>query len=98
SAAALLDELAMVLSERPELSRLEVQAHTTNEAPPVVSMQLSQERAEAIVAQLEQRGVASGRLTAQGYGASQPVAPHTTAAGREANERVQIMVLEAPSP
>src|SRR5690606_26127667 len=58
SAAALLDELAMVLSERPELSRLEVQAHTTNDAPPVVSMQLSQERAQAIVAQLEQRGVA----------------------------------------
>ena len=98
SAAPLLDELAMVLNERRELARVEVQVHTNNEAPQVVSMQLSQERADVIVNELVQRGIAPERLTAQGYGDSQPVAPHATEVGRRKNERVQIVVLGADEP
>jgi outer membrane protein OmpA-like peptidoglycan-associated protein len=91
-ASALLDELASALLAHPELTQVEVQSHTNNASPPVVSMQLSQQRAEAIVSQLVDRGVPAGRLRAQGYGDSQPIAPNTTEFGRKKNERVQLAV------
>lgn len=91
-AGALLDEVATLLLAHPELATVEVQAHTDNSSPPVVSMQLSQQRAEAIVSQLVDRGVPAGRLRAQGYGDSQPVAPNVTDFGRKKNERVQFVV------
>lgn len=90
-AGALLDELATALLAHPELAQVEVQSHTNNASPPVVSMQLSQQRAEAIVSQLVDRGVPAGRLRAQGYGDSQPIAPNTTDFGRKKNERVQVV-------
>lgn len=91
-AGALLDEVATLLLAHPELATVEVQAHTDNTSPPVVSMQLSQQRAEAIVSQLVDRGVPAGRLRAQGYGDSQPIAPNVTDFGRKKNERVQLVV------
>jgi outer membrane protein OmpA-like peptidoglycan-associated protein len=90
-ASALLDEVATMLLAHPELAQVEVQSHTNNASPPVVSMQLSQQRAEVIVSQLVDRGVPAGRLRAQGYGDSQPVAPNTTDFGRKKNERVQLV-------
>lgn len=91
-ASALLDEVATILLAHPELADVEVQVHTNNASPSIVSMQLSQQRADAIVSQLVERGVAAGRLRAQGYGDSQPIAPNTTEFGRKKNERVQLMV------
>lgn len=101
SAAALLDEIAMLLTEHPELGVVEVQAHTSNEAPQVISMQLSQDRASTVVEQLVARGVAAERLRSQGYGDSQPIAPNTTEAGRTQNERIQLVVVsgqQGPNP
>lgn len=91
-ASALLDELATLLLAHPELEHVEVQAHTSNENPAVVGMQLSQERAELVLRQLLDRGVAPARLQAQGYGDSQPVAPNTTDLGRKKNERVTFVI------
>lgn len=91
-AAVLLDELASVLLAHPELAQVEVQAHTDNSSPAVVSMQLSQQRADSVVSELVDRGVPAGRLRAQGYGDSQPVAPNSTEFGRKKNERVQFVV------
>ncbi len=91
-ASALLDELATGLLAHPEAAQVEVQAHTNNESPAVVAMQLSQQRAEVVVSQLVDRGVPRGRLLAQGYGDSQPIAPNTTEFGRKKNERIQLVV------
>jgi outer membrane protein OmpA-like peptidoglycan-associated protein len=91
-ASPLLDELASLLLARPEAAEVEVQVHTSNESPSVVNMQLSQQRAEAVVAQLVDRGVPAARLRGQGYGDSQPIAPNTTEFGRKKNERVQLVV------
>lgn len=91
-AGALLDELATLLVAHPEIQHVEIQAHTSNDNPAVVGMQLSQQRAELVLRQLVDRGVAPVRLQAQGYGDSQPVAPNTTDFGRKKNERVTFVI------
>lgn len=56
---------------------------------------LSQNRAQSVVNALVQRGVSAARLSAQGMGASNPIADNATEAGRAQNRRVEIY-LRAP--
>ncbi|RJQ79220.1 OmpA family protein [Pseudonocardiaceae bacterium YIM PH 21723] len=57
------------------------------------AMQLSQQRAAAVVDQLVAAGIARDRLVAQGYGGTKPVAGNDTPEGQAANRRVEIAVL-----
>ena len=52
--------------------------------------QLSQKRAEAVMAFLSQHGVKGDMMTAKGWGEAQPVASNASAAGRSQNRRVEI--------
>ena len=44
----------------------------------------------SVRAYLASKGVGPERMVAKGYGASQPVAPNTTATGRAQNRRVEL--------
>lgn len=55
------------------------------------NIKLSRRRAEAVSAYLENRGVASDRLTPQGFGKTHFVATNRTAAGRAQNRRVELV-------
>ncbi len=55
---------------------------------------LSQQRAEAVLGALVERGIAAERLTAAGLGKAKPIASNETQAGRSQNRRVEIYVLE----
>jgi outer membrane protein OmpA-like peptidoglycan-associated protein len=89
----LLDQLAQVLQQHPDLVVIEVQGHTDDRGSARTNTALSQARAEAVVAHLRRRGVSSDRLAARGYGPQRALAPNTTAAGREKNRRVEFHVL-----
>ena len=54
------------------------------------NQQLSEKRAEAVMAYLSQHGVRHDMMTVKGYGDAQPVATNATAAGRAQNRRVEI--------
>jgi chemotaxis protein MotB len=65
--------------------------------------QLSGARAGAVVQRLIAAGVGAGRLTLAGYGEEKPIAPNSSAAGRAANRRVEIILTRqyataAPKP
>ncbi|NUQ75893.1 MAG: OmpA family protein [Polyangiaceae bacterium] len=92
--ATLLDEVAQVLKDHPDILRLEVQGHTDNKGAPSLNLRLSQARAEAVRAALMSRGVEPDRMVAKGYGADKPLRENTTEANRRINRRVQFMILE----
>jgi len=59
--------------------------------------ELSTARATAVLEVLHANGVADTRLSVAGYADTRPVAPNTTPAGRQANRRVDIVVLRQAS-
>lgn len=89
AAQAVLDNMATLLNGAPDVN-VEVQGHTDNTGSVAVNTRLSGQRAEAVRAYLESKGVAGSRLTAKGYGPTTPVADNATAAGRAQNRRVEL--------
>lgn len=68
--------------------RLEVAGHTDSLGTADSNLRLSQQRAEAVVAELQALGVAASALQARGYGEEEPVADNRLESGRERNRRI----------
>lgn len=90
----LLDRIAYALARCPA-TMVEVSGHTDADGDTAVNQKLSQARAEAVVAYLADAGIGRERLSAVGYGASRPVAPNDTEAGKALNRRIEMVVKEA---
>ncbi|MCE2596303.1 OmpA family protein [Motilimonas cestriensis] len=73
-----------------ESSDVEIAGHTSSTGSYEYNMRLSQQRAQSVKAFLAAQGVESSRMTAKGYGETQPVATNETKAGQQANKRVEI--------
>jgi hypothetical protein len=56
----------------------------------IKKLDLSKRRAQSVVKWLTDKGIAPGRLKAEGFGETRPVADNETAAGRALNRRVEI--------
>jgi outer membrane protein OmpA-like peptidoglycan-associated protein len=69
-----------------------VSGYTDNVGSAASNMRLSQARADTVKSDLIRKGIASDRLTSQGYGEENPVADNLTAQGRETNRRVSVEV------
>ncbi len=92
----LLQQVADVLREHPELKRMQVQGHTDNRGNPNMNLKLSQRRAASVVKWLSTRGgIDAARLDAKGYGLTEPVESNDTEPGRQKNRRVQFKILES---
>lgn len=91
--SALLDMAIEVLRANPSVV-LVVEGHTDNGGDATVNLELSQRRAEAVVAYLVDGGIDSDRLSAVGYGERQPIADNSTEAGRALNRRIEFVIRE----
>lgn len=91
----LLDQVARVLTEHPEVAKVTVEGHTDSRGPADFNRALSQSRSESVKAYLVKKGVAAERLDAKGYGPDRPVADNATPAGREQNRRVEFVISTA---
>jgi outer membrane protein OmpA-like peptidoglycan-associated protein len=87
-----LDIVAQSLVANPQI-RIEIAGHTDITGSATLNRRLSQARAEVVRAYLVSKGVAPTRMTARGYGPSDPIAPNTTPAGRARNRRVELRQL-----
>ena len=84
-----LQQVLQLLKSKPAL-RIAIAGHTDAQASDTYNAELSKRRAQAVMAWLTARGIVASRLTAQGFGESQPVADNASAAGRALNRRVEI--------
>ena len=85
-----IEKVADYMKKNPG-ARFEVQGHTDNQGSDRVNDPLSQQRAEAVVKALEQKGVDPFNLRAVGKGAHEPVADNKTEEGRAKNRRVEFV-------
>lgn len=89
-----LQAVAEVMRAATHIRRVSIEGHTDNRASDEHNLDLSQRRAAAVRRWLIEHGVDEGRLEAHGFGASRPIAPNTTAAGRARNRRVEFVITD----
>jgi outer membrane protein OmpA-like peptidoglycan-associated protein len=70
--------------------KIEVAGYTDNVGDGKRNLNLSIDRAEAVVKYLTGKGVATAQLTAKGYGSDNPVADNATPEGRQKNRRIEL--------
>jgi len=92
--ARAIEQLAEFLKENPEREVL-IEGHTDNVGSATFNIDLSLRRAEAVADALIDRGIGADRIHTRGYGEVYPVASNKTAAGRQQNRRVEIIILKA---
>ena len=86
-----LAKVAGVMSGHVGL-KLEVEGHTDSVGSDDYNQHLSEQRGEAVRDYLTQQGIPSGSITSRGMGEGQPVASNDSAAGRQQNRRVELVV------
>lgn len=97
-ARPVLDSLATLLQDNPDIALIELTSHTDCRGSDEYNEDLSQKRAESAVEYLIHAGVSVDRLTARGYGESQPVedcvCETCTEEEHQANRRTAFRILE----
>jgi len=86
-----LAKLSGIVLAHPGL-KLAIEGYTDSTGSDELNRKLSQDRADAVRSYLTEQGLPQDSVTAQGFGKSEPVADNNTAAGRQKNRRVEIVV------
>ena len=84
-----LDDVVDILKDNPELS-LSIEGHTSGDGIFEANMNLSNERANNVKGYLISKGIDAARLTAKGYGPTQPINKGKTTAEKAQNRRVEL--------
>lgn len=87
-----LSNVAQTLREY-QSSVVNVMGHTDNTGTASYNQTLSEQRAQSVANYLIQQGVNPARVYSQGFGLTRPIADNNTAAGRQANRRVEIEIV-----
>lgn len=71
---------------------IEIGGHTNDRPLEEYSYKLSTDRAETVARYLIEKGISESRISAKGYGKTQPITSNKTWAGRNRNQRVEIKI------
>lgn len=71
--------------------QLSINGHTDNTGDAARNQQLSERRAQSVVAALIAQGIDASRLRAKGYGAGEPIADNADEPGKAKNRRVELV-------
>lgn len=86
-----LDGIVAIMNQFPK-ANFAIGGHTDSTGSDAINNKLSTKRAEAVMNYLTSKGISASRLTAAGYGSSNPIDSNKTRAGRANNRRVEIKV------
>lgn len=87
----ILNSVGLVLNEYQK-TLIDVNGHTDSTGAVDYNMDLSVRRAQSVAAYLENQGVIYTRIFTQGFGPHYPVSDNETAAGRQQNRRVELVL------
>ncbi|HEY3442197.1 MAG TPA: OmpA family protein [Paludibaculum sp.] len=90
-----LAKIAGIVVSHPGL-KLQVEGHTDRVGTDDYNLTLSENRAGAVRDFLVQQGIAASEVASRGFGKTRPVVSNDTAAGRQQNRRVEIVVSGSP--
>jgi len=88
-----LDKLVELMQEN-KTWQVVIEGHTDSLGSADHNQTLSKQRAESVVAYLTSKGINGARLSATGFGSTQPIAPNDTEEGRQQNRRVVFRILQ----
>ena len=89
----LVQEVAAVMGQHPELTRVEIQSYTDEPSGASYSKRLSEERGQSVRSLLVALGVESSRLSVKAFGSEKPLVRGTaTEAAREKNRRIVLHI------
>jgi OmpA-OmpF porin, OOP family len=88
-----IDEMAEYMKLKKTMV-IEISGYTDNVGNPEANLKLSQDRSNSVRAYLLKKGIAENRVSAKGYGDTQPVASNDTDAGRQKNRRTEVRVIK----
>jgi len=74
--------------------KIGVFGYTDNSGSDAVNTPLSEKRANAVKAYLQQKGLQTNRIEAKGFGSAKPIANNDSEAGKSKNRRVEIVLGE----
>jgi outer membrane protein OmpA-like peptidoglycan-associated protein len=92
ASATELDKLVALLKDNPTM-QIEISGHTDNVGSDADNQLLSENRAKSVVQYLIQKGIATERLKAKGFGETKAIDTNDTEAGRAQNRRTELKVI-----
>ena len=87
-----LDKVTALLAENPKLTIL-ISGFTDNVGKPADNLLLSINRAKAVTAYIQSKGIDLKRLSAKGFGEQKPIAENTTEEGKAMNRRTELSIV-----
>lgn len=86
-----VDNLAAILNAYTDVN-VKIEGYTDSQGNPDSNQTLSQQRAQAVLNTLVAAGIGDSRMSAEGFGAANPVATNDTPEGRAENRRIEVVI------
>ena len=91
-AQPVVDDIAAILKRCPDVSVL-IAGYTDSQGRDQMNLDLSQARADSVLAALQSRRIPVAGFDATGFGEARPIADNATETGREANRRIEFTLI-----
>jgi OOP family OmpA-OmpF porin len=91
---SILNELAKVLTQNPQITKLRIEGHTDASGRAKKNLRLSKDRADSVAKWLGAHEIASSRLTTVGLGDTHPLMDNDTPEHRAMNRRTEFHLQE----
>jgi len=88
-----IEQLSQFMNKYPD-RKIVVEGHTDSRGSAEYNMLLSKRRADSVKNALVEKGIDESRIMTRGYGETHPAASNKTAAGRQQNRRVEVIILD----